>query len=150
MKEAAHCSPGTQVPLHSSVKPLSVTKAWRLPRTAASLGQPGLGVSLKLSSLRNSPFSILSGPGESLLSFLRPRGAGGHGRPDPWAMAGTGAVWELASSAPAPALNPEMPLQVTARFRQGGGYRQGQAPGAQRLLFQIALGLCQQEKQKRD
>lgn len=90
MKEAACCGPGTWVPLNSSVGPGSMTEAWPLPRTAASLGHPGPGVSLQLSSLRTSPFSILSGPGESLLSFLRPRGAGHHGRPDPWAMAGTG------------------------------------------------------------
>lgn len=131
MKEAACCSPGTRVPLHSSVRPGSMTEAWCLPRTAASLGQPGPRVSPKLSSLRRSPFSILSGPGESLLSFLRPQGAGGRGRPDPWAIASMRAVWELASSAPARALNPQMPLQVTARLRRGGGYRQAKPWGTE-------------------
>ena len=76
MKEAACRGPETWVPLNSSVGPGTMTEAWPLPGTAASLGHPGPGVSPKLSSLRTSPFSVLSGPGETLLSFLRPRGVG--------------------------------------------------------------------------
>ena len=51
-------------------------------------------------------------------------------------MAAPGVVSEPAQSAPAQALNPQMPLQVAARFRRGGGCRPSQALGAWRLLLQ--------------
>lgn len=88
-----------------------------------------------------SSCGLLLGLGESLLPSLGPQRAGENEAVDPQAMAAPGAVLEPAQSAPARALNPQMPLQVAARFRRGGGRgcRPSQAPGARRLCFTVAL-----------